>query len=248
MRPFNQFFSILQVIIAIFLAGCVTVYNPATGKKEIYFITDNMEIMIGKNIATDILTKNKAVKDEELISYINELGRRIALVSDRNYLKYEFYILDNKEINAFALPGGFVFVNKGLIKKVDKEELAFVLGHEIGHICARHSIKRLQASLGISIILSLALKNPDYELTRRAINIIYEVISLGYSRKDELLADSLGVKYMKKAGFNPQKAISLLEKLKKEEKNDFTLIFLRSHPPIKERIKNIQKSVNSLNN
>jgi predicted Zn-dependent protease len=233
----------VTLISSLFLISCITIYNPATQKKEIYFITDKMEIMIGKNIANDILRKNKIIKDEKLTSYVNNVGKKIASVSDRNYLDYKFYILDNKEINAFALPGGFVFVNKGLMEKVDKEELAFVLGHEIGHICARHSIKRLQASLGISIILSLALKKPDYELIRRAIDIVYEVISLGYSRKDELLADSLGVKYMIKAGFNPQKAISLLKKLQKKENNKFALYFLRSHPPIEERIKNIQNQI-----
>jgi len=226
-------------------SGCVTIYNPATEKREIYFIDENMEILIGKNFASQILKEKKVCLDKELNLYVKNIGKKIASVSHRDYLKYHFYILEDKEINAFALPGGFVFVNKGLVDIANKDELAFCLGHEIAHICARHPVKRLQASLGIELLLSIALRNPKYADLRRGLDIIYKIIALGYSRQDEFLADSLGVYYSYKAGFNPYGAITLLKKLKKKEKVK-PLVFLSSHPPLEARIENIEKRIERL--
>ena len=223
-------------------SGCVTIYNPATGKKEIYFIDENTEILIGKNLAFQILREKKACQDKELILYVNDIGQKVARASQRNYLKYHFYILEDKEINAFALPGGFVFVNKGLVDIANKDEIAFALGHEIAHICARHPVKRLQASLGVEFLLSIALRKPKYADLRKGLSIIYKIIALGYSRQDEFLADSLGLYYAYKAGFNPYGAVTLLEKLKRQEKI-YPIIFLNSHPPFEERIKRIKERI-----
>ncbi len=232
-------FSLLLFFI---FSGCVTIYNPATGKKEIYFIDENTEILIGKNLASQILREKKVCQDKELILYVNDIGQKVARASQRNYLKYHFYILEDKEINAFALPGGFVFVNKGLVDIANKDELAFCLGHEIAHICARHPVKRFQASLGVEFLLSIALRKPKYADLRRGLSIIYRIIALGYSRQDEFLADSLGLYYAYKAGFNPYGALTLLEKLKKQEKTH-PIVFLSSHPPLEERIKKIKKRI-----
>ena len=232
-------FSLLLFFI---FSGCVTIYNPATGKKEIYFIDENTEILIGKNLASQILREKKVCQDKELILYVNDIGQKVARASQRNYLKYHFYILEDKEINAFALPGGFVFVNKGLVDIANKDELAFCLGHEIAHICARHPVKRFQASLGVEFLLSIALRKPKYADLRKGLSIIYKIIALGYSRQDEFLADSLGLYYAYKAGFNPYGAVTLLEKLKRQEKI-YPIIFLNSHPPFEERIKRIKERI-----
>lgn len=226
-------------------SGCVTIYNPATGKKEIYFIDENTEILIGKNLASQILKEKKACQDKELILYVNDIGQKVARASQRNYLKYYFYILEDKEINAFALPGGFVFINKGLVDIANKDEIAFALGHEIAHICARHPVKRLQVSLGIELLLSIALRKPKYADLRKGLSIIYKIIALGYSRQDEFLADSLGLYYAYKAGFNPYGAVTLLEKLKKQEKTQ-PIVFLSSHPPLEERIKKVKEKIEEL--
>ncbi len=238
-----------MTIILLFLLtqGCVTVYNPATHKKEFYFIDQNSEILWGRYLASEILRTKKAVKDGGLNKYINDIGKMIAKASDRRDLEYHFYILKDKELNAFALPGGYVFINSGLLEKVNEDELAFTLGHEIGHICARHALKRLQASLGMELILGVALREPKYADIRKGLDIIYNLISLGYSRQDELLADSLGIKYSYRAGFNPYAGITLLKKLKKEgAKHPF--VFLSSHPSPDVRIKNIEKIIQELNN
>jgi predicted Zn-dependent protease len=236
------FFSTLSIL---YLNGCVTIYNPATEQKETYFISEETEIDIGKNMVEDIIRQNKILEDKELAAYLNEIGQNIARASHRNTLAYEFYVLDDDKINAFALPGGFVFVNKGLLDQATEDELAFVLSHEVGHISARHSLKRLQSSLGISLLLGIALRNPNQQTIRGAINVVHNVIALGYSRKDELLADSLGINYVNKAGYDPQAAISLIEKLGKKDKNQ-PLVFLRSHPLPDQRLANIKKELKAL--
>ncbi len=239
----------LLLLLTTLVSGCITIYNPATQRREIYFIDDNSEILIGKNLATQILKQEKkVVRDKTLLLWVRNIGEKIAKVCDRNYLQYNFYILDKKEMNAFALPGGYVFVNRGLVEKTNKDELAFCLGHEIGHICARHPVKRLQVSLGWNLLLTLALKGTKYADIKRGIDVIYNIIALGYSREDEFLADSLGVKYAYKAGFNPYGAISLLEKLRREGGEDNSLVFLRSHPPINRRIENVKEKIKEIKN
>ncbi|MFH1317524.1 MAG: M48 family metallopeptidase [Candidatus Omnitrophota bacterium] len=236
----------LILSLGIFSSGCVSIYNPATGRNELYFIDEKTEISIGNNVAARIIEDNEIVQDKSLQFYIENTGNKLKKVSDRTNLEYKFYIVDDDQLNAFAVPGGHVFLNKGLIDTATKDELAFVMAHEIGHICARHSVKKMQTALGLNFLLSVALRDPNYQAVNKTINLVYNVVALGYSRKDELLADSLGVKYSKKAGFNPEASFSLLEKLKKEEGNaNYTLVFLRSHPLPDERIKNIQKTLNN---
>lgn len=236
----------ISLFLLLLCMGCVTIYNSATGKKEVYFISEKTEIMIGRSMAQNILQSNKIITEKKLLIKLDDIGQRIGQLSDRPKLKYYFHVVDDESLNAFALPGGYVFVNKGLIDKVNDDELAFVLGHEIGHISARHSLKRLQASLGVSLLLNIALRNPDYVSINRAIGIVYNVVSLGYSRSDELLADSLGVKYIYRVGYDPKAAISLFNKMQKEEKGGRTLVFLSSHPNPETRIKNINSTLKNL--
>lgn len=224
----------------IFVSGCVSIYNPATERREYYFINDDMEVVLGRNLADQVFSDYRVIKKGPLVERVRHIGKKIAMVSDRPNIPYKFFVIDQDDLNAFSLPGGYIFVYKGLVEKTTVDELAFVLGHEVGHICARHSVKRLQVSLGMQMVYALALRKNDYKDIKKGVNVIYNIISLGYSRKDEFLADKLGIKYMKKAGFNPKGGISLLKKLDVLDKNHYQLILLRSHPPIKERINNIK--------
>jgi predicted Zn-dependent protease len=242
----NKFFNILFIISLLLLSACVTLYNPATQRQESYFINEKQEIDIGKNITDDILKQKKIITDKSLNDFVSKIGNKIAKAGDRPEIKYNFYILDEKEVNAFALPGGYIFVNKGLIDKMNEDELAFVLGHELGHVAARHSLKRLQSALGINLLLSVALGGSDYGAARQAAQIIYSIGESGYSRQDELLADSLGTKYIYRAGYNPYAGISAMQKLKSEGSEGNVPSFLRSHPVATERIKNIEKKIAEL--
>jgi len=239
-----RFLFKLQIFFSLFfLCGCATVYNPATGREEVYFIDDAQEVSMGKAMASEIKKESKLIYTPKDINFINKIGAKIAKVSDRNYLNYEFYILDEEGMNAFTLPGGFIFLNKGLLDQANEDEVAFVIAHEIGHTAARHSVKRLQASLGVNFILSFALRSVESSSIESAIGIVYNVVSLGYSRQDELLADSLAVRYTKASGYNPKAGLTLMEKLSIDQNNDFSLTFLRSHPPAEQRAQNIRRQV-----
>lgn len=228
------------------LSGCVTIYNPATQKKETLLIDTESEVALGQDMDSQIGSKLKILKDPQKQYRLDCIGYKVASFSDRRDLVYHFSVVRDKEFNAFAIPGGFVYVNSGLIDAATDDELACVLGHEIGHIAARHSVKKLQAALGYQIIMNIALGLSGKQLMADAMDIVFDLVSLGYSRKDELLADRLAVKYARNAGFNPYGMITFFEKLKKESESkgpNFNFVFLSSHPPLDERIKNVKNEI-----
>lgn len=220
----------------------MTMYNPATQRQETYFIGEQSEISLGNRISSTIIKENKMIENTELNLLVENIGKKIVAVSDRKNLKYHFYVVDDSSLNAFAVPGGHIFVNKGLIENTNKDELSFVIAHEIGHIAARHSIKKMQAAMGVNILLSIALKDVSSGLVNSAVDIVYNVVSSGFSRSDEFLADSLAVKYTKKAGVNPYAGVSLMEKMKKQA-TGHPFVYLSSHPDADQRIKNIENKI-----
>ncbi|MDP3042187.1 MAG: M48 family metallopeptidase [Candidatus Omnitrophota bacterium] len=229
------------------LSGCTTIFNPATGNRETLFIDTQAEVTLGKGMARQISAEMKLLDDPVKRKRLEAIGNKIAAVSDRRDLSYHFNIVKDKEFNAFAIPGGMVYVNYGLMDAANDDELAAVLAHEVGHIAARHSVKRLQAVLGYQLISSVALGLSGQGQIFQAVDVVFNVIVLGYSRKDEYLADKLGVKYAKAAGFNPRGMVTFFQKLKQEGKNTGpSLVFLSSHPPIDERIKQAEKEIIAL--
>lgn len=227
----------------LFLAGCATIYNPATEKKEIIFVTTPIEVMLGNNVAMKLSTEYTFIKDPQKTTKVTEIGEKIAKVSDRNDLKYHFAIIKDKEVNAFTTPGGYVYLNSGLLEMVNDDELACVIGHEIGHIAARHIAKKLQAQLGYDILMNIAFSRTGVRDFQKAVSITYDLISLGYSREDELLADRLGAKYAYKAGYDPYSMITFLKKLKDLDKGNMGPVFLRSHPYASQRIEMMQNQI-----
>ena len=243
LKPINFIFSILLIVL---VSGCVTIYNPATQQKETLLIDTQSEVAIGSDMDREIQNKLKVLDNPQMQYRLNNIGSKVATVSDRRDLTYNFIIIKDKELNAFAVPGGFIYVNSALMNTVNDDELAGVLAHEIGHIAARHSVKKLQATLGYQLIMSIALGVSGKQTMAKAMDIVFNLASLGYGRKDELLADKLAVKYTKRAGFNPYGIITFFEKLKKEAEQrgpNLDLVFLSSHPPIEERIKNVKNEI-----
>lgn len=230
-----------------FLSACSSIYNSATGRQEVYFIDTQTEVNLGKDMAKELSSQMQLVSDPKMQERLDRIGAKIAASSDRQDLKYYFNIVKDKEFNAFAIPGGNVYVNSGLIESANDDELAAVIAHEVGHIAARHSVKRLQVVLGYQLIASIALGASNQGQLVEAVDVVFNVVSLGYSRKDEYLADRLGIKYSKAAGFNPQGMVTFFQKLKTQSKdNGLVLVFLSSHPPIEERIKQAEKEIASL--
>jgi len=241
------------LFLSIFLIGCATVYNPATERKEVIFINEETEVSLGRNVARQLAAEKALSSNLVQRSRVESIGRKIAQVCDRQTIKYEFSVLEDKEFNAVSLPGGFIYVNSGLADKLNDNELAFVIGHEVGHVAALHSIKKVQANFTMNIILSMALAisgNKDAQGAEGLANIssrVYDVIALGYSRQDEYQADKLGVKYAYKAGFDPHAGISALEKIKKEEAlQPEVFVYLRSHPYADDRINSLKKEISKL--
>jgi beta-barrel assembly-enhancing protease len=231
----------------IILSGCTTIYNSATGKRETIFIDTQTEVSLGSDMAKEISREKKIVNDLGMQERLEKVAKRITAVSDRQDISYHFNIVNEKEFNAFAIPGGNVYINSGLMDAVNDDELAAVVGHELGHIAARHSVKRLQAVLGYQLLSSIALGASGGKQVFQAVDVVFNAIVLGYGRKDEFLADRLGVKYSKAAGFNPRGMVTFFQKLKQESKGSWpSLVFLSSHPPIDERIKQAQIEISAL--
>lgn len=237
---------IILALISTLLNGCVTIYNPATERKETLLMDTKTEVALGSDMDKKIQEKLKILHDPVMQNRLDSLGSRIANASDRQDLIYHFQIVKDKELNAFAIPGGFVYVNSGLMNIATDDELAGVLAHEVGHIAARHSVKKLQATLGFQILMGIALGISGEQAMAKAMDIVFDLVSLGYSRKDELLADKLAVRYTRRAGFNSYGMVTFLEKLEDEAKNkgpNFNLVFLSSHPALEERIESIRKEI-----
>jgi len=236
-------------MIAMSFCGCATVYNPATQKKDVIFIDTQSEVSLGKMINSNIGKDYQISQDKALNQRVKEIGEKIATVCDRKDLEYQFGVVEDKELNAFSLPGGFIYANSGLLNLANDEELAGVMAHEIGHVVARHSIKHLQAALGFNIVMAVAFNQSGAGDVSNAVNVVYNLMSLGYSREDERQADKLAVIYAFKAKYNPRGMLTFFAKLKEEEKKDGGVnvpVFLRSHPAIEERIKNIEREINAM--
>ncbi len=237
----------LLIIGSLLMSGCATLYNPATEKEELVLITTPMEVMLGQNTAMQVAKQYSFVKDPQQVNKVTEIGDKLAKVSDRTALKYHFAVVEDKEINAFTMPGGYIYVNSGLLDITNNDdELACVIGHEIGHVAARHIAKKLQVQLGYDILMSIALRNTSVRQMQQAIDISFNLAELGYSREDELLADRLGAKYAYKAGYDPRAMITFLKKLKEKDKAEMGPIFLRSHPYASQRIEMLEKQSPSI--
>src|SRR3989338_8611663 len=241
-----KIFSAVSVVFL--LSGCTTIYNPATQKKETLLIGTQNEIALGSDMDLEIQKKMKVTHDPQMQLRLEKITKGIAAASDRQDVIYAFKIIKDKELNAFSIPGGYVYVNTGLMEIATDDELACVLAHEVGHIAARHSVKKLQAVMGYEIIMSIALGVSGKQSVAQATDIIFNIGSLGYSRQDELLADKLAVRYSKRGGYSPYGMIGFFEKLKEEESKrgpNLKIHFLSSHPDLELRIQKVKEEIAS---
>ncbi|MBN2119902.1 MAG: M48 family metalloprotease [Candidatus Omnitrophica bacterium] len=230
------------------LYGCITTeYNTATHQQDIFFYSTEKEVNLGRNVSKSVENKLPIFKDPRITNKIFEIGRMVSDVCDRKEINYYFGVIDEKdEINAASLPGGYIYVYRGLLDMLDNDDqIAFVLAHEIGHIVARHHIKKLQAALGYNFLLLAASQVPSSGNISGAqgVDLIFATIMSEYSQEDELLADELAVKYTEKAGFDPKEGINVLNKLreKNREEKPRPISYFRTHPYISQRIRSIKQ-------
>jgi predicted Zn-dependent protease len=235
--------SFVSVIALLFLVQCATT-GPG-GKKSLILLSTDQEVSIGKEMAGQVEKEEKLSADTVLQNYLNNLGQKIAKVSDRPKLQYHFKVIESDQINAFAAPGGYIYFYTGLMKIMDSEaELAAVMGHEISHVVARHGVRRMQQVIGLSILLDLALGKSS-AATQQAVGIGIGLMLQGYSRENELESDDYGALYMARAGYNPQAMISMFKKLEGVSKGGANVIekLTSSHPTPAQRIELTEKNI-----
>ena len=238
--------NILLIFFGLVFFGCARV-QTGINKEERLLIGTKQEVEIGKSVARNVEKEYKVLNDPEITSYVNEIGQRVAATSFRQDVKYHFKVLDDKAVNAFACPGGFIYICGGALTAMENEsQLAFVLGHEIGHVAGRHSAERIQQAMGVSLLAGLFLE--ECAVSTRIAEVATNLVFLGYSRRDEFEADELGVHFTYKANYDPRGGIEFFEILKAMKKREPSRIetFLSTHPPTSERIERIKEQIDKL--
>ena len=238
----------LVCLLGMAVASCAT--NPATGKKEITLMTEQQELELGREAAAEVERQMPAYQDDRLQRYVSDIGMRLARASERPRLPWQFTIVDASAVNAFALPGGYVYITRGILPYLnDESELAGVLGHEIGHVTARHSVRQYtKQSAGELGLLTLGIFVPSvYPFTGLGGSAL-GVFFLKYSRDDEVEADRLGVGYAADQGWDPHGVANMLTTLSRlDEATDRHGIpnWLSTHPQPEARVERVSATVKS---
>ncbi len=243
----------LLLISSTLVTSCVK--NPVTGQSELRFVSENQERQIGDQAykTAQQAQGGQYIHDPKLTAYIASVGNRIAKESARPTLSFEFVILNDSTPNAWALPGGKIAINRGLLVELQSEaELAAVLGHEIVHAAARHGAKGIERGMllqGGILALGIAAQNSQYnDILLDSASLAASLVMSKYSRHQELESDRYGMIYMAKAGYNPEAAIRLQELFLRlsEDKNDWSGGLFASHPPSQERIDQNRKTLSEI--
>lgn len=236
----------------VWLAACAK--NPVTGEQELVLMSERQELAMGARYysQTTQLNYGEVQRDQDLRDYVNGVGRRLALDSHRPKLPWQFNVVNTSQVNAFALPGGKISITRGLLAKMGSEdEMASVLGHEIGHVAARHSVAQYTRGMLISLAVvgvSAALADSKYRHVGSLVaGVAGTLLMLSYSRDQERQADELGYAYMTRAGYNPKGQVQTFMIFKSLEKSEpgFIRAMLASHPLTNERIQTARKRVES---
>ncbi|WP_320170821.1 M48 family metalloprotease [Maridesulfovibrio sp.] len=226
------------------LAGCAI--NPVTGQQQLMLISPQQEIdMDHQNSPHQFSADYGAVQNKTVNSYISEVGSSLAATSHRPDMPYTFRCVNAVYVNAYAFPGGSIACTRGILLTLDNEaELAALLGHEIGHVCARHTASRMSSSMAIQGVIAIgtgvvATQNRDLiPLAAGLGGIGAGLLLASYSRSDERQADSLGMEYMDNAGYDPEGMVGLMEELNRlnESQPSFVQQMFASHPMSSERL------------
>ena len=231
------------------VAACAT--NPVTGKPELSLVSEQQEIQMGQQGAQQVAQEVGLIKDQALQNYVQSVGSAIAAKSERPNLPWTFRAVDDPSPNAFALPGGYIFVTRGLLDLMNNEaELASVLGHEIGHVTARHSVHQMsqqqlaQLALGVGAILSPTVAQLG-EVASQGLGLLF----LKYSRDDESQADDLGFRYALNQGYDVRymdDVFRSLQRIEESSKQSPLPTWLQTHPGEADRIQAIDKKLAQL--
>jgi len=245
LRASVAFFGTLLGVLL--LPGCAL--NPVTGRPDFVLVSNEKEIEIGNRAAAEVEAESGVYDRHDLEAYVQAVGRRLAARSPRQDVSYTFHVLDAPEPNAFALPGGHVYVTRGLLVLVDSEdELACVLGHEIGHVAARHSVRQLSAQAPLGLVTGITsgvvgLASPALgDLVGGVGSLASGLVMAPYSRDQEREADRLGQQLAAESGWDPAAMADFLHTMERDEKLQSAkrrrFDFLSTHPTTPERVAN----------
>ena len=247
----------LALLAAVVLAGCAT--NPVTGRKELHLVSEGQEVQVGQQYYGPSRQSQGGdyVTDPRVTEYVRGVGNRLAAVADRP-LPYEFVVLNSSDLNAWALPGGKIAVNRGLLAELNNEaELAAVLSHEIVHAAARHGAQQMeqgqlmQIGAAIATIGAAAYGGSDLgQVVGQGAALGAQLLQAKYGRDDELESDHYGMQYMKRAGYDLQAAVALQElfvrKFQAGTEQDWMTGLFASHPPSQERVEANRRTMQKL--
>jgi predicted Zn-dependent protease len=200
----------------VWLSGCAT--NPVTGEQDIVLMTEEQEIELGRKSHIEILKQYTRYEDPQIQSMVDRIGQKLAAQSHRSDLNFTFTVLDSPEVNAFALPGGYVYITRGIMAYLNsEEELAGVLGHEIGHVTARHGVRQQTAQAASGAFgMIIAIATGDANLAKAG-NYAGAALVSGYGRAHELEADRLGAEYLARINYDPESMLEVIGVLKDQE-------------------------------
>lgn len=243
--------ALMACALLLFLAHCST--NPATGKRQLALVGEEQEIAMGREAAQQVTQSIGLYQDDELQAYVSRLGKQLAADSERPNLPWSFQVVDDPSVNAFALPGGFIYVTRGLMTHLTSEaELVSVLGHEIGHVTGRHSVEQMSkaqlAQIGLIAGMVLQPELANYgDLAQTGLGLLF----LKYGRDDEREADDLGLRYLVNENYDPREMPQVFETLRRvserETQGGRVPGWLSTHPTPENRIERISSQVASLN-
>ncbi len=236
---------LVALLLCSLTAGCAGVRQ----RLGMALVPVKTEIALGARIAARIEAQERILPLPRVQAYVRQIGRRLVQPSlnDRSDIRYRFTVLDNAgEVNAFAVPGGYVYVYSGLLLAAGNEaEVAAVLAHEIGHVVGRHGANQLAAQLGMTLLTRLALGENPAQLARIALNWGGAGALRRFSREDEHQADRFGVGYAIAAGYDPRGLLAFFERLRKLERGKRSPWenLLATHPPTAERMRRIEQMI-----
>ncbi|MBI1804239.1 MAG: M48 family metalloprotease [Ignavibacteriae bacterium] len=231
------------------LTGCAV--NPVTGERQFSLISEDQEIQMGKEADEQIVASLGLYPDQDLQRYVSDLGMKLAASSERPNLPWTFRVVDDPVVNAFAIPGGHVYITRGILAHLENEaELAGVMGHEVGHVTAKHSVSQMskqqlaQLGLGVGMILKPELQQYG-QLASAGLGVLF----LKFGRDAENQADALGVRYSNRLGYDPHQLISVmttLDRVTQAAGGRGTPEWLSTHPDPGNRKENIKAQIDTL--
>jgi predicted Zn-dependent protease len=210
-------------------------------------VSEAQEIQIGRRAAAELEAEVGLASDPAQHELVDRIGRRLAAISSRPALPWRFRVLETSQVNAISLPGGFIYVTRGMMSFVQSpDELAFVLAHEVGHVDERHHVALIQRDFFFTIVVALVLgRDPG---TTQIGNLVGALLNRGFSREAEFAADVEGVRLAHRAGFNAGAGLAFMERLRATEGRDPSKVevLFRTHPALADRIVRVRSLLKEL--